>query len=627
MDPLPPDPYAALGVSKSADAATIKSTYRKLALKCHPDKVTDPSLKKQKEEEFHRIQQAYEILGDDDKRKSYEAELRLDTLRKEKLARGGNSNPDIRTTHYEVRTAAPAGATFGARGSTRYEERRPTATTTRGYDEERYYDERSSSRKYPTYEAQPKHTSSTARSSRPRDETPIKVTRVSSDRTRSDTKKARDREVRNERSSSGKFPHPSDESSSDEKAREKARWEADYKRRDENVRAESRRQAEIEEVRRAAAELRKKTEGDRRSYEEVRHRRSDDRELYDRQRKLSEQELEAKNYIGRAREAETRPSPIRQGSSSRDVRAETSYFDSRSSRRDRERDIRVTPVDPRRSSAPRKERPSSSGRDRDRKGVPEIVEWESEIRSPPSFKHSSSSPADLHIPRATPQRAQTESSRDHRRSDPSPTPAFRRAETMPSPTEPRRKETIYPRSSGLRRSETAKHEPIVEPVYAPLPVPGSSSTKKYYYPTPAGGVSLHPDDVGVANGHRTILREPDRHRTRSPSPLSKPPIGPHRPVEAYAQVPLAAPRPPTLGRSATMNVSTEAERGRSRPLYGEVGADRRENVRGRQASFSPEKVAYAPKIGPDDIRWSGRRDSGREYPKPPTLGRTATYVY
>ncbi|OCK84225.1 heat shock protein DnaJ, partial [Lepidopterella palustris CBS 459.81] len=66
--PLPPDPYAALGVPESADSATIKSTYRKLVLKCHPDKVTDESLKKQKQEEFHKIQQAYEIIGDEEKR-------------------------------------------------------------------------------------------------------------------------------------------------------------------------------------------------------------------------------------------------------------------------------------------------------------------------------------------------------------------------------------------------------------------------------------------------------------------------------------------------------------------------------------------------------------------------------
>ncbi|KAF2198633.1 heat shock protein DnaJ, partial [Delitschia confertaspora ATCC 74209] len=72
MDPLPPDPYQALGVPKDCDQALIKSTYRKLVLKTHPDKFTDEAIKKQKQEEFHKIQQAYEILSDEDKRATYD---------------------------------------------------------------------------------------------------------------------------------------------------------------------------------------------------------------------------------------------------------------------------------------------------------------------------------------------------------------------------------------------------------------------------------------------------------------------------------------------------------------------------------------------------------------------------
>lgn len=70
------DPYKVLGVATDADAATIKKAYRKLVLSCHPDKVTDESLKEQKQEEFHQIQQAYETVGDPDNRNKYELELR-----------------------------------------------------------------------------------------------------------------------------------------------------------------------------------------------------------------------------------------------------------------------------------------------------------------------------------------------------------------------------------------------------------------------------------------------------------------------------------------------------------------------------------------------------------------------
>ncbi|KAF1968271.1 heat shock protein DnaJ, partial [Bimuria novae-zelandiae CBS 107.79] len=72
MDPLPPDPYRALGLPKDVEQSVIKSTYRKLVLKCHPDKVTDVSLKAQKQEEFHKIQQAYELIGEEESRSRYD---------------------------------------------------------------------------------------------------------------------------------------------------------------------------------------------------------------------------------------------------------------------------------------------------------------------------------------------------------------------------------------------------------------------------------------------------------------------------------------------------------------------------------------------------------------------------
>ncbi|HCC83871.1 TPA: molecular chaperone DnaJ [Candidatus Uhrbacteria bacterium] len=59
------DYYATLGVSKSASADEIKSAFRKLAHQHHPDKGG-------KEEKFKEINEAYQALGDADKRKQYD---------------------------------------------------------------------------------------------------------------------------------------------------------------------------------------------------------------------------------------------------------------------------------------------------------------------------------------------------------------------------------------------------------------------------------------------------------------------------------------------------------------------------------------------------------------------------
>ena len=63
------DLYTILGVDKKATTEEITKTYRKLALKCHPDRNPgDP----EKEELFKRITKAYEILIDAEKRQKYD---------------------------------------------------------------------------------------------------------------------------------------------------------------------------------------------------------------------------------------------------------------------------------------------------------------------------------------------------------------------------------------------------------------------------------------------------------------------------------------------------------------------------------------------------------------------------
>ena len=65
---MPADYYESLGVSKDADASTVKKAYRKLAMKYHPDRNDTPEA----EAKFKEISEAYEVLSDDEKRSIYD---------------------------------------------------------------------------------------------------------------------------------------------------------------------------------------------------------------------------------------------------------------------------------------------------------------------------------------------------------------------------------------------------------------------------------------------------------------------------------------------------------------------------------------------------------------------------
>lgn len=98
------DPYKILGVSKGASQADIKSAFRKLAKKYHPDQNADNPKAKEK---FSQINQAYEIVGDKDKRRQYDAGA-IDGEGKEKFqGHGGGFAHD---------GADPFGDMFGGRG-------------------------------------------------------------------------------------------------------------------------------------------------------------------------------------------------------------------------------------------------------------------------------------------------------------------------------------------------------------------------------------------------------------------------------------------------------------------------------------------------------------------------------
>lgn len=62
------DYYQVLGVNPAASAAEIKRAYRQLAVLYHPDKNPDPQV----EQFFKEVNEAYDVVGDDAKRRQYD---------------------------------------------------------------------------------------------------------------------------------------------------------------------------------------------------------------------------------------------------------------------------------------------------------------------------------------------------------------------------------------------------------------------------------------------------------------------------------------------------------------------------------------------------------------------------
>jgi DnaJ-class molecular chaperone len=68
--------YAALGLKSDASLSNIKKAFRQKASQFHPDRNSDPDAPAR----FREVQEAYDVLSDDDKRKAYDDNRRRNLL-------------------------------------------------------------------------------------------------------------------------------------------------------------------------------------------------------------------------------------------------------------------------------------------------------------------------------------------------------------------------------------------------------------------------------------------------------------------------------------------------------------------------------------------------------------------
>jgi curved DNA-binding protein len=110
------DYYQILGVGRDATADEIKKTYRKLAMKYHPDKAKGD--KKQAEERFKQISEAYAVLSNPEKKKEYDefgSQVFKDKFTQEDIFRGF----DFSDIFSDARSESIFSRIFGGQGGTR----------------------------------------------------------------------------------------------------------------------------------------------------------------------------------------------------------------------------------------------------------------------------------------------------------------------------------------------------------------------------------------------------------------------------------------------------------------------------------------------------------------------------
>ncbi|MCJ1412430.1 hypothetical protein MMC19_006524 [Ptychographa xylographoides] len=595
--PLPPDPYAILNVPKDATLTTIRSAHRKLVLTCHPDKVYDESVKTQKAEQFHQVQQAYEILSDESRRSRYDDRVKLAELRAEMMAQGGGRT---RATHDFFSPRTPVSPMFETRGNTIYEERAPRRSYEDDFVGQKYDDRRPASRKYDDrYEVQSPRRSSgrgldEKRRAREYEEEEREKERQR--RAARDSVKAAERSAYSDR----------------RKSRDKGRRQ-DYDSKYRPVQVESGTESDSDSterytsIRREPEPVKKQDEFRRREHE-GRPRRSykqDDSDCSDEhETKTHYRVVSAADYIakssgikGPADTSEKRRSSVARGPS---------------------KETRVPPPPapppthppppvelPRRGSG----RTRSSGKDR---RTPEIVEPQYERESSsrrPALSSATSEPLNIRIPpplRSAPPRSATMVDRS---ADTKQHSSLRRAQTTPlssmvsghrgdtTPSKPSKLKNVDIHDSGYSSPGTPEMRAGYSPIFPP------TSSTKYAI------VEDEEEDEGVS-GHRVVNIDPGHgRREREASPRTPYRAErPSQPTRVSSSVRPPPPRSATYGPepltprpsssrtpSARQAVPPPPVDGR---LYGEVQSPQYK-VQNYSKQYEPSDVQYARRASAD----------------------------
>lgn len=658
-EPLLHNPYKTLNVPKDAPLATIRSAHRKLVLACHPDKVQDESAKKIKAEQFHQVQQAYEVLSDEIRRQRYDDKVKLAQLRAEMNTDRG---PPRRSESYQSPRYSGNSPVFEVRNGRVYEERVPGGRS-HVFDEDifasKFAEARPSSKKFDEMfsEAPPSNQRRTsgrqgddrrrmyeAEEERSRRERDVRKAKEAAAREEKERRRTKDRRRDMEAKSSRKFSTHMDtdsDSEMDDRRYSGKRDATPPKRRYE----EPRRKSEWDVPRRSSKR------------EDLRRDRSKD---------FDEDSIEAsiaaaQEHMSRSRETfreveiEPRSRPSRKRADSNLERAtpipppmpprpvDNRRRSSDRERSDKERSGRSGGESDRRDDHRRagrgSRRPSPVRRDSGKKDKkyrePEIVEPVSSGRkaSLPIFGSDGKGFKEKMFGSSSSKKEAPRRSATNHPPPPSPTefkhPGMRRAETMPI-NNMRRHEPIPLKSSHLKNTKAPPSDDDTSSSddsdssdatnETPEIVPRNATTHKYK-------VNTDPE----AQSPRTIYMEPDdlydspkaRHSAERPrmagrGSSSRAPPSSSRAMPSYTDD--RPPRPSNLSRETSSRnappappplkttASTRGSGGMSKKLFGAVDEDD-EVARFMQSSTASPKVS-SPKMAPADVRYSSKPRRG-----------------